>query len=162
AAKEAKAKLASDARAKATEAKKKFDAAQAKADEAHKLAEAKRAAAASAKTVADKARTDSDGLAPKAQAARTAATAAAKQAMAPYALRVMPVVGFTADWAGPEAGEALRKGIYRRWIPNMLQVPERLVDWSLFVRTVQREYKGRFQDWVFWENPDLEQAPQSI
>ena len=26
----------------------------------------------------------------------------------------------------------------------------------------QREYRGRFDSWVFWENPDLDESPQSI
>ncbi len=49
-----------------------------------------------------------------------------------------------------------------RYIPNLLQVPERLIDWSLFVREIQREYGPRFDRWTFWENPDLDRAPQSI
>ena len=72
------------------------------------------------------------------------------------------MVGFSADWAGPEAADAIEKGTYNRWIPNMLQAPVRLADWSQFVRGVQREFKGRFDRWMFWENPDLEQAPQSL
>lgn len=122
-------------------------------------------------TLADKERASRDAIAAIEQAIRTLETskreaAAASQALedakAPYALKVLPVVGFSADWAGPEAAEAIRKGSYARWIPNMLQAPERLVDWSLFVRNIQREYKGRFDRWIFWENPDLEQAPQSL
>lgn len=83
-------------------------------------------------------------------------------AKAPLALHLDPVVGFSAEWAGPEAREPIAKGTYIRWIPNLLQVPERLVDWSLFVREVMREYGTRFDRWVFWENPDLDRAPQSI
>lgn len=97
-----------------------------------------------------------------ARADSAAATKALNDAKAPYALRVLPVVGFSADWAGPEAADSLRKGVYQRYIPNMLQVPERLIDWSLFNRAVQREFAGRFSDWVFWENPDLDEAPQSL
>ncbi len=72
------------------------------------------------------------------------------------------MVGFSADWAGSEATDSIEKGTYSRWIPNMLQAPVRLADWSQFVRNVQREYKGRFDRWIFWENPDLDEAPQSL
>jgi hypothetical protein len=91
-----------------------------------------------------------------------AAAKAFESASLPYALTLDPVVGFAADWAGPEARDALAKGVYTRYIPNILQVPDRLIDWSLFVRELQREYRGRFDRWVFWENPDLDQAPQNI
>jgi hypothetical protein len=74
----------------------------------------------------------------------------------------VPVVGFSADWAGPEALDAIRRGQYRRSFVNQIQVPRRLIDWSLFVRETLREYKGRFGAWTFWENPDLDEAPQSI
>ncbi|MFM8635879.1 MAG: NPCBM/NEW2 domain-containing protein, partial [Planctomycetia bacterium] len=87
---------------------------------------------------------------------------AGKRLAVPDSLTLDPVVGFSADWAGPEARDALAKGVYTRYIPNILQVPERLIDWSLFVRELQREYRGRFDRWVFWENPDLDQAPQNI
>ena len=56
----------------------------------------------------------------------------------------------------------MQRGAYTRWIPNRLQLPRRLIDWSEFVRATQREHKGRFDSWVFWENPDLEDSPQSI
>jgi hypothetical protein len=79
-----------------------------------------------------------------------------------YYFTPLPVVGFAAEWAGPEAAESLQKKTYHRWIPNRIQVPSRMVDWSLFVRNVQREYKGRFDAWVFWENPDLDDSPQNI
>jgi hypothetical protein len=85
-----------------------------------------------------------------------------EQAKAKYAFTIQPVVGFCADWAGPEAVETLRKQTYTRWIPNRLQLPRHLIDWSQFVRETQREYRGRFDTWVFWENPDLDEAPQSI
>jgi hypothetical protein len=78
------------------------------------------------------------------------------------AYRMVPVVGFSADWAGPEAADALARGAYERYIPNLYQVPARLEDWSRFVRELLREYKGRFDEWTFWENPDLEDGPQSI
>src|SRR5262249_51240630 len=91
-----------------------------------------------------------------------AAGKAFEQGKSRYAFTIQPVVGFSADWAGPEAVETLRKMTYTRWIPNHLQLPRRLVDWSQFVRETQREHKGRFASWVFWENPDLEESPQSI
>lgn len=97
--------------------------------------------------------------------ARTAAEAAGKafeEAKTPYALRPVPVVGFCAEWAGRESADALQRAVYNRWIPNRLQLPRRLIDWSEFVRATQREYRGRFDSWVFWENPDLEDSPQSI
>jgi hypothetical protein len=78
------------------------------------------------------------------------------------AVSPIPVVGFSADWAGPEALESIRKGQYRRSFVNQIQVPRRLIDWSLFVRETLREYRGRFGAWTFWENPDLDEAPQSI
>ena len=96
------------------------------------------------------------------QAEAVAAAKAFEAAKLPFSLALDPVVGFAADWAGPEAREALMKGVYSRFIPNILQVPDRLIDWSLFVRELQREYRGRFDRWVFWENPDLDQAPQNI
>ena len=99
------------------------------------------------------------------QNARVQAAATTKefdQAKAPYGLHVQPVVGFSADWAGPESAEAIQRGVYQRWIPNLLLTPQRPLDWSLFVRAIQREYKGRFDEWVFWENPDLDEAPQGL
>jgi hypothetical protein len=78
------------------------------------------------------------------------------------AVSPVPVVGFSADWAGPESFDAIQKGVYRRSFVNQIQVPRRLIDWSLFVRESLREHKGRFGAWTFWENPDLEEAPQSI
>lgn len=98
----------------------------------------------------------------KARAQAVAATKKFDQAKAPYGLHVQPVVGFSADWAGPESAEAIQRGVYQRWIPNLLQTPQRPQDWSLFVRAIQREYKGRFDEWVFWENPDLDEAPQGL
>ena len=96
------------------------------------------------------------------QAEAVAAAKAFEAAKLPFSLALDPVVGVAADRAGPEAREALTKGVYSRFIPNILQVPDRLIDWSLFVRELQREYRGRFDRWVFWENPDLDQAPQNI
>jgi hypothetical protein len=109
-------------------------------------------------TLLDQAAVDHERLKAEAVAAAKAFEAAAL----PYSLTLDPVVGFAADWAGPEARESLAKGVYSRYIPNILQVPDRLIDWSLFVRELQREYRGRFDRWVFWENPDLDQAPQNI
>lgn len=85
-----------------------------------------------------------------------------KAAFDRYAFTMLPVVGFSADWAGPDAAESLARHTYTRFIPNLLQVPRSLTDWSLFVRTLCREYKTRFDTWVFWENPDLDDAPQNI
>jgi hypothetical protein len=99
---------------------------------------------------------------PAARAEVEAATKALEQAKEKYHFTVQPVVGFCAEWAGPEAVETMRKLTYTRWIPNRLQLPRHLIDWSLFVRETQREYKGRFDSWVFWENPDLDDSPQSI
>jgi hypothetical protein len=115
-------------------------------------------ATATAKTVIEKAETTLEE-------ARTAAEKASKEfeeAKIPYALRPVPVVGFCAEWAGPESLDAMLRGTYTRWIPNRLQLPRRLVDWSEFIRATQREHRGRFDSWVFWENPDLVDSPQSI
>ena len=75
---------------------------------------------------------------------------------------ITPVVGFSADWAGPHAQDLVAKGVYSRFMGNYLQVPVRMVDWSIFVRECLREFKGRFSHWTFWENPDLTGAPQGI
>ncbi len=75
---------------------------------------------------------------------------------------VEPVLGFSADWAGIEAQESLAQGSYVRYMPNYLQLPARLVDWSRFVRTVVRKRAGQYDRWVFWENPDLEHGSQFI
>jgi colicin import membrane protein len=99
------------------------------------------------------------------EAAQVEAAAAQKEyetARAKYDFTMLPVVGFCADWAGPESADSLQRGTFMRWIPNMMQVPRHSIDWSLFVREVQREYKGRFAHWVFWENPDLEDSPQGL
>jgi hypothetical protein len=78
------------------------------------------------------------------------------------AFRMVPVLGFSADWAGLEAVEAIAKETYSRYIPNLYQVPARLIDWSQFVRECVREYRERFDEWVFWENPDIDGAPQFV
>ena len=92
-----------------------------------------------------------------------------RRASAGGAYNLMPVVGFCADWAGPHAQDAVSKGAYSRFMGNILQVPVHMEDWSRFVRETLREFgsaqgaaPGRFSHWVFWENPDLEGAPQSI
>ena len=77
-----------------------------------------------------------------------------------YELR--PVVGFSADWSGRESQDAIAKARYVRYMANHLQVPVRMRDWSHFVRQMVRKYKGRFRQWVFWENADLKDAPQHI
>ncbi|MBI2195160.1 MAG: NPCBM/NEW2 domain-containing protein [Planctomycetes bacterium] len=86
----------------------------------------------------------------------------AQQTSANGRYRLRPVVGFSADWAGPEAQDSVAKATYTRYMANHLQVPARLADWSAYVRQVLRNYRGRFAQWVFWENPDLKDAPQSI
>lgn len=88
--------------------------------------------------------------------------AEAKKASADGTYTLVPVVGFSADWAGPHQQESIARGQYQRFMGNILQLPVRTADWSTFVRTVAREYKGRFARWAFWENPDLESAPQGI
>jgi hypothetical protein len=97
-----------------------------------------------------------------AQAAVAAASEAFDRVRSKYDFNLLPVVGFCADWAGPEAADAVARGTFMRWIPNILQVPRRMIDWSQFVRNIQREYRGRFDHWVFWENPDLDDAPQGV
>ena len=99
------------------------------------------------------------------EAARVEAAGAVKdfeKARSKYDFTLLPVVGFCADWAGHEAAEAIQRGAYMRYIPNILQVPRRMIDWSRFVRDTQREYKGRFDHWVLWENPDIDDSPQGI
>ncbi len=76
-------------------------------------------------------------------------------------LQTVPVLGFSADWAGPAAQDSVAAGAYGRNLGNYLQTPVRLADWSAYVREYVREYAGRFPQWVFWENPDLE-GPQGI
>ncbi|NQT18621.1 MAG: NPCBM/NEW2 domain-containing protein, partial [Planctomycetes bacterium] len=77
------------------------------------------------------------------------------------AYEVMPIVGFSADWAGPHAQERIARGTYSRFMGNYLQVPVRLTDWSAYVRECAREFNGKFRQWVFWENPDID-GPQGI
>ncbi len=76
--------------------------------------------------------------------------------------RIVPVLGFSSDWAGIESVESIQKETYARNIPNLYQLPARLVDWSRFVRECVREYSNRFDEWIFWENPDIDGAPQYV
>ena len=85
-----------------------------------------------------------------------------KKESAEGAYEVRPVVGFCTDWAGPEVRERVQDGTYVRYMANHLQVPHRMTDWSRFVRQMARRYKGRFSHWVFWENPDQLDSPQSV
>lgn len=78
------------------------------------------------------------------------------------AYTLVPVLGFSSDYAGPDARDSLQKGTYLRTIANPLQTPVDLNDWNRYVRECLREYKDRFDEWVFWENPDLKDAPQGI
>ena len=78
------------------------------------------------------------------------------------AYQVVPIVGFAADWAGPEKQESVAAGGYARFIGNYLQTPVRMRDWSIFVREAAREFQGRFGAWQFWENPDIPDFPAYI
>jgi len=73
-----------------------------------------------------------------------------------------PVVGFAADWAGPEKMESVKNKTYARFIGNYMQTPVRIRDWSAFVREAVREFKGTFKAWQFWENPDVPGFPAYI
>jgi hypothetical protein len=139
-------------------AEKKQEAARKAFENIRQSVEAAEQAIRDTEALLEQAAVEHEGIKAEAMAAAKAFEAASQ----PYALTLDPVVGFAADWAGPEARDALAKGVYTRYIPNILQVPDRLIDWSLFVRELQREYRGRFDRWVFWENPDLDQAPQNI
>jgi len=72
---------------------------------------------------------------------------------------VVPVVGYAADWAGPEKREALADASYTRTVGNYMQTPVRLVDWNVFMRNVGREHAKDFKKWVFWQSPDMEELP---
>ena len=76
--------------------------------------------------------------------------------------RVVPILGFSADWAGPEKWAAVQQKAYERFIGNHLQVPVRLTDWSLYVREAVRAYAGKVSAWEFWENPDDRSSPRYI
>ena len=88
--------------------------------------------------------------------------ASAKIASVDGSYELLPVVGFSADWAGPHAQESIANNTYSRFIGNYLGAPVRMADWSHFVREAAREYKGRFNKWIFWENADLDGGPQSL
>jgi hypothetical protein len=75
---------------------------------------------------------------------------------------VVPGLGFSADWAGPEQQENVANAQYARNIGNQLQTPVRLADWNTYAREVFREFKGRFAAWSFWENPDIAEGSTFI
>ena len=158
-------KAAADARAALAPPEKARNEAQAKRDNLLQQIENERASVAQKQTERDAARaildTAEQSLA-DARATHARAEAAHQAKLATHGFKFLPVVGFSADWAGPEAAESIRAGSYTRYIPNLLQVPRHAADWSLFVRELMREYKGRFDTWVFWENPDIDDAPQNI
>jgi hypothetical protein len=158
-------KTAATAKNEMTAADQKLQAAR------KKVMDLEKTLAADRQTVKDREKATADALARVEQLTMAAATAkdeaaaaarALEDARSKYHFTLQPVVGFSTDWSGPEAVDTIQKGTYMRWIPNMLQVPRNDVDWSLFVRTIQRENRGRFKEWVFWENPDLDDGPQSI
>ncbi|MBM4142044.1 MAG: hypothetical protein FJ225_00400 [Lentisphaerae bacterium] len=68
---------------------------------------------------------------------------------------VVPIVGYCADWAGPEKQLAVADGTYVRDVGNYMQAPIRLADWNAFMRNVGREHAREFAKWVFWSNPDM-------
>lgn len=76
--------------------------------------------------------------------------------------QVVPILGFSADWAGPEKWTAVQQKTYERFIGNPLQLPMRLTDWSIYVREAVREYAGKVAAWEFWENPDARGAPSYV
>jgi hypothetical protein len=71
----------------------------------------------------------------------------------------VPLVGFAADWAGPEKQESVEAGTYIRTVGNYMQTPVRMVDWDAFMRNVGREHAREFKKWVFWQGPDKEELP---
>jgi len=76
--------------------------------------------------------------------------------------RIAPVLGFSADWAGPEKWEEVRKKEYMRFTGNHAQVPVRMTDWSTYVREAVREFGPRVAAWEFWENPDRRGAASFV
>lgn len=76
--------------------------------------------------------------------------------------RIAPVLGFSADWAGPEKWEEVLRKEYMRFIGNHAQVPVRMTDWSLYVREAVREFAPRVSAWEFWENPDRRGAASYV
>lgn len=75
------------------------------------------------------------------------------------AYRIVPIVGYSADWAGPEKQLAVEDGTYLRDVGNYTQAPVRLADWNAFMRNVGREYARKFPVWVFWQSPDMVESP---
>jgi len=77
--------------------------------------------------------------------------------------QVVPLLGFSADWAGPEKWEDVKQKQYQRGVyGSHIQVPVRLVDWSAYVREAVRECAGKAAAWEFWENPDHRGSPAYI
>jgi len=75
---------------------------------------------------------------------------------------IQPLFGYSADWAGLEAQENIANNTYVRNNPNSIQIPYRLIDWDMFIREMAREFNKDFDEWIFWENPDLYESPQGI
>lgn len=71
------------------------------------------------------------------------------------AYQMVPIVGYAADWAGPEKKPVVEEGTYIRDVGNYMQAPARLADWNVFMRNVGREYGRDFKTWVFWQSPDI-------
>jgi hypothetical protein len=72
---------------------------------------------------------------------------------------LIPIVGYSTDWAGPEKQEVLAAGTYTRETGNYMQTPVRLADWNLFIRNIAREHGKDFNTWVFWQSPDMKESP---
>ncbi len=68
--------------------------------------------------------------------------------------RTVPVVGYSADWAGPEKQPAVEDGTYLRNDGSYLQAPLRMADWNVFMRNVGREHAREFPIWIFWQGAD--------
>ncbi len=75
---------------------------------------------------------------------------------------IQALFGYSADWAGLEAQENIADNTYVRNYPNSVQIPARLIDWNMFIREMAREFNKDFDEWIFWENPDIDESPQSI
>ncbi|MBM4148939.1 MAG: hypothetical protein FJ224_07835, partial [Lentisphaerae bacterium] len=71
---------------------------------------------------------------------------------------VVPIVGYAADWAGPEKQAAVEDGTYTRDVGSYMQVPVRMADWDAFMRTVGREHAKDSKKWVFWQSPDMQES----
>ncbi len=72
--------------------------------------------------------------------------------------QIVPIVGYAADWAGPEKQLLVEAGTYIREVGNYMQAPVRLADWNAFMRNVGREHGKEFAKWVFWKNPDKRES----